>query len=77
MSDSSPMAEYNLWRMKQGLAPIEEAPALPEGTRTPKRQHNFQLTEEAYEGLKIIAFESGFDNPTRFLEAIGTRKWPN
>lgn len=71
------MNEYNEWRLKQGLTPIEEAPEVPEGTRTPKKQRGYLLTDEAHEGLKLIAYEQGYKNPTQLIEALGTRKWPS
>lgn len=70
------MNEYNEWRSRQGLKPIEEAPALPNGMRTPKRAHFLNLTDECWEGLKIVAYEQGYPSVTQLIEALGTRRWP-
>lgn len=68
--------EYNAWRREQGYKPIEEAPRVPAGVRTPKRAHFLNLTDECWEGLKIVAYEQGFTSVTQLIEALGTRKWP-
>ncbi len=62
--------------MKQGHQPIEEAPPVPDGVKTPKKPRMIALSEECWVGLQIIGYEAGFSSRTKFLEAIGTRAWP-
>lgn len=71
------MAEYNAWRQSQGLKTFVEAPPVPDGVKTPKRPHFLQLTEECWTGLQVQAHEHGYNSVTSFIEAIGTRKWPD
>lgn len=70
------MDAYNAWRASQGLPTFEVAPPVPEGVKTPKRPHFLNLTDEAWEGLKVVAYEAGFTAVTPLIEAIGTRRWP-
>lgn len=70
------MDDYNAWRRANNLAIIETAPPVPEGVKTPKRPHFLNLTEECWAGLKVVAYEAGFTSVTPFIEAIGTRRWP-
>ena len=78
MSEASKesLDEYNAWRLKSGLGAIEVAPPVPEGVKTPKRPHFLNLTDECWEGLKVVAYEEGFDSVTKFVEAVGTKRWP-
>lgn len=70
------MDDYNAWRRANGLTPIVVAPPVPEGVKTSKRPHFLNLTEECWEGLKVVAYEAGYTAVTPFIEAIGTKKWP-
>ncbi len=75
-ASSESLADYNEWRRSQGLPVFEVAPPVPEGVKTPKKPHFFNLTDECYEGLKVVAYEAGFRSVTALIEAVGTKRWP-